>query len=108
MAYELPNFTGNTGGIEALLVGGSRQTPIFMGAILFFLYVAIAGAGFFIQERKTGHGNLSMWGAIAGLIVSTGAFFLLLYDGIVSLEIVVILMIVTILFAFFFLISTRE
>lgn len=108
MAYEIINFTGNDGGIEALFAGAATQYSNFAAAILVFIYISIAGVGYFIQDRRSGNGNLFMWAAISGLITTTASFFLLLYGNIVNIEVVIILMLVTIVSALAFLISTRE
>lgn len=105
MAYNLPNWTNETGGLEVILSTGASSETAFMPAILFFLYIAIAGAGYFIQQQRVGRGNLLMWSSISGLIVTTGSFFLLLVGGIVAVETVIIAMLVTIVSVFFFLIN---
>lgn len=55
-----------------------------------------------------------MWGAIAGLITTTGAFILFLYDMtntsivLLNIEVVLICVVVTIILAFGFLLSERD
>lgn len=107
MTYAIPNVTG-TGGAEDILRAEAAQIPALPGAILFFIFIVIAGAGYYSQERKTGAGNFPMWGAIAGLITTAGSFALFLYDNLVNIETMIISLVVTIIFAFFFLVSERD
>ena len=107
MPYELPNFTNNTG-IEEILQYGSNQVPFLAPAILFMIYIVILVGGYFAQERRVGAGNFLMWASISGLITTTGAFILYLYDNVVSIQVVLICVIITIISAFAFLISSRD
>jgi hypothetical protein len=108
MVYSLPNWTGNAGGIEVLMAEGSRQYPGFAMGILAFIYIVILGAGYFAQDRKVGAGNMAGWASVSGLITTTLSFILFLYDNIVSIDVVITFMIISILTALIFLITNRE
>lgn len=114
MVYTLPNLTNGSQGIESIIAYETTQLPGMMAGLLFLIYIAILGAGYFAQERRTGAGNIAMWSAISGLITTTGAFTLFLYDisnsglVLINLEVVIICMLVTIVSAFFFLIGDRD
>ena len=107
MAYALPNFTNNTG-MEEVLQYGSQQVPILAPAILLLVYIVILVSGYFSQERKTGTGNFLMWASISGLITTTGAFMLFLYDHLVNIQTITICVVVTIISVFAWLINQRE
>lgn len=107
MAYALPNFT-NTSGIEEVLQYGSQQVPILVPGLLFMIYIIILVSGYFSQERKTGQGNFLMWASIAGLITTSGAFMLFLYDNLVNMQTIMVCVVITIISAFAFLINQRE
>ena len=107
MAYSLPEFT-NTTGMEEVLQYGSQQVPFLAPGILFLVYIVILVSGYFAQERKTGAGNFLMWASISGLITTTGAFMLFLYDNLINIQTIMICVVVTIISAFAFLINQRE
>lgn len=107
MTYALPNFT-NTTGMEEVLQYGSQQVPFLAPGILLMIYIVILVSGYFSQERKTGNGNFLMWASISGLITTTGAFMLFLYDQIVNIQTILVCVVVTIISAFAFLINQRE
>ena len=107
MTYELPNFT-NTSGIEEVLQYGSQQVPILAPGLLFMIYIIILVSGYFSQERKTRQGNFLMWASISGLITTSGAFMLFLYDNLINMQTIMVCMVVTIISAFAFLINQRE
>lgn len=109
MAYSLPptNLT-NGSGIESVVIWTSQQVPILFPLILFFIFITIAGLGYFSLERRKGYGNLPMWLAISGLITTTGAFILYLYENLINLEVVIICMLITFISAVFFILSSNK
>lgn len=107
MSYEIPNLS-TSGGIETIGAEVARQVNFVWSGILFFVFMGIWGAGYFAQERKVGAGNAAMWAAISGLITTTGAFILFLYDNLVPLETIIISIIITIIAAAAFIISERN
>lgn len=112
--WVLLNISNGSRGIESIIAAESAQIPILVPGILFFIFMIIAGSGFFAQDRRVGTGNLPMWLSISGLITTTGAFILYLYDsvntGIVLLNIytVLICVVVTILSTLVFFLSERR
>lgn len=108
MAYALPNFTNNTG-MEEVLQYGSQQVPILAPVLLFMVWIIIAVSGYYSQQRQSvGGGNFLMWASIGGLITTTGAFFLFLYDNIVNLQTITLFVVITILSVFGWFISDRD
>lgn len=111
--YTLPNMTNGSQGIEAILAYDASQVSWIAGGLLFLVYCVILGVGYFAQERRTGAGNIFMWASISGLITTTGAFILFLYDlasgtSLINIEIVMICVIVTIVCSFAFILSNRD
>lgn len=112
--WSIPNLSNGSQGIESLLAAENTQLTGVTAGLLFFIWLAILGFGYFAQERRTGAGNLPMWAAISGLITTTGAFILFLYDltntGIVLLNIeeLLICVVVTIVSAFLFFVGERD
>jgi len=100
MTYTIPNSTDPMN----YLVQLSTQVPILMPLLLFLIWLVVLGAGYFSQERRTGRGNITMWAAISGYMSTTIAFILFLIPGLISLEVVVIFVIISILstIGFFF------
>lgn len=106
MPYDLPSTNITT--LEGLLVYEAQQIPILFPMILFLIYVAIAGSGFFYQDKKTGRGNLAMWSSISGLITSTLSFILFLIPGLINLITLVIVVSVTLISAIWFIFESKE
>jgi len=108
MPYTIPNMTNGTTGLEDLLISTSSQIPSLFGMILFFIFIVIAGAGYYSQERRNGRGNLPMWLAISGMITTVGGFFLFLIRGLVSLQTLMISLSITIVCIMWFLLTPDE
>lgn len=110
MPYTLPpnNLTNGSAGIESILTYEAQQIPALMPSILLLLYVVILGAGYFADQRRTGRGKFAMWSAIAGLITTTGAFILFLYNGLINIEVVIIVLLITVVSVAFFLFSSDD
>lgn len=106
--YTLPNFTGNSSGLSDIFIYTSQQVPFLPVGILIFVYIIIVAGGYFSQERKTGYGNFPMWMAIGGLITTFSSYLLFMIDGLVNLYTIIILTIITIISALWFLISKNE
>lgn len=104
MAYTVPN---QTEAIE-VVVNISTQVPNLMPGILFMLWIVIAGSGFFSQQRRVGKGNLPMWLAVSSFITTSSAFMLFLYNGLISLQTLVVCVSVTMLCALWFLFSNTD
>lgn len=106
MGYSIPNMS-SSGGIEEIGAAVASQVSYFWAGILFFVFCSIWGVGYFSQERRVGAGNSAMWAAIAGLITTSGSFILFLYDNLVTIDVCIISVIITIISAAAFLISPR-
>jgi len=106
MPYNLPppNITNGTAGIDQVLVYESGQVPFLIPGLLFFIMVVIMAGGYYHQERK-GKGNGPMWLSISSFVVGVLAFILFLIPGMISLEMLVIFVAISICAALFFLLS---
>lgn len=104
MAYTVPNQTEP---IE-VVVDIATQVPTLMPGILFMLWLVVAGAGFYSQQRRVGKGNLPMWLAVSSFITTSSAFMLFLYNGLISLSTLVICVSVTMLSALWFFFSNTD
>lgn len=108
MPYTIPtNLTNGSTGLEQLLIYEAGQVPFLMPGILFSIFIIILSAGYFSQDRRIGEGNFPMWCAIAGLITTTGAFILFLYQNLLNLEVLIICVIITILSMLWLFLSER-
>lgn len=106
MTYTIPNLSGS-GGIEEVGAGVAAQVVNAWTGILVMIFFVIWLAGYAIQDRRA-PGNAAMWAAISAFITTTGAFILFLYDNLVSLEIVILGVIISIGCSAAFIISSRE
>jgi hypothetical protein len=110
MPYTLPsiNLTNQSNGLEQLFIYEATQVDILIPSLLFFIFVSIMAGGYYSQQRRLGEGSLSMWSAIAGYITSILSFVLFLYNGLISLNTVIIIMAITFLCTIWFLLSREE
>lgn len=112
--WVIPNMSNGSQGIEAIVAAEAAQINGLAAGILLLIFLVVLGAGYFAQERRVGAGNLLMWASIAGLITTTGAFILYLYDkvsmdiAIINIEVVMITLLITIVCAVAFLLSMRD
>ena len=108
--YNLPsaNLSNGSNGIEQLVIYEAQQIPALIPGLLFFIFLAIGLGGYLSQERRTGRGNMPMWFTIAGFITTSASFILLMYNGLINLEVVILSMVITIGFALWFMLSPDE
>ena len=96
------NFTE---GLDQLFFYVASEVPIFIPMILFALFIVIMLGGFFSQQRQGGRGDFLMWGAIAGYITTGAAYILSLISGLISLQTVIIVLVITVVMNAFYLLS---
>lgn len=109
MVYSTPNFSTNGSiGIEETASYISGQVPSFAPYLIFFLFLAIAGSGYFSEKRARGKSNIFMWSTVAGTITTISSSVLLFYENIINIEIVIILLAVTIASILLYLISDKD
>jgi len=98
MGYAIPS--GNTTGIDNMIVDVATAVPIFVPSLLLFIYFTIFLTGFRKQriESSTG-GDMPLWGTIAGIVTSIVALILSTREGLITLPILVIPIVITIISA---------
>ena len=101
MSYNL-TFLENATAVD-IVNGVQSNIPNFIPLILVFEWFIISLAGTYANQRKTGYTNFYQWGALASIVTLTSGYFLnLILDStnqVVFLSTMIILLIVTILFA---------
>lgn len=105
MVYTIPE---NVTDLADLAIKTSSQIDILFPLILFFVWIVIAGAGYFSEERRLGRGQFAFWATLGGLITTTVSFILFLVDGLVNLETIGICIALTFGFAMWFFIASRD
>lgn len=107
--YNLPtNITNTTAGLEQLFIYESGQINTFGPLILFFIFVAIMGGGYYAEHRRRGSSHFLTWAAVSSYITTVLGFILFLYSGIVNLVTVEIMMLISFIFTFALLIVPKD
>lgn len=109
MLYDSPNLSR---GMDNFLVdlnsAGNDWSLPFTSMFLIFIFGLIFIGGFLSQKRRTGFGDASMWATVAGLGTTMIALLLSMISGLVSIEILIITIVITILSAFWLFMSNRR
>ena len=91
--YDIPNLTG---GIDDVLVDVAGTVNIFTPMFLLFIFSVVFIGGVISQKRRTGTGDMPMWATIASISTLMVALPLTLISGLIQLEILVIVVVITI------------
>ena len=98
MGYAIPS--GNTTGIDNMIVDVVTAVPIFVPSLLLFIYFVVFLTGFRKQsERSSTGGDMPLWGTIAGIVTSIVALILSTREGLITLPILVMPIVITIVSA---------
>lgn len=89
--------------IEDTLAQVATQVPILFPSLLLMMYAIIVIIGSFIQKKSAGWVNVFMWLSIGGFMISISGFILFLVEGLISLNFLIILVSMTIVFTLLFL-----
>ncbi len=103
--YIVPNITS---GFDDALVGLSTTLPIFVPMLLIFVFGVVFLGGFTSQKRKTGFADVPMWATMASLSTFMVALPLTLTAGIIGIETLSIVVVVTILSGFWLFTSRNR
>ena len=95
--YTPPNLTG---GIDDAIVDTARTIHIFIPMFLVFVWGLVFIGGLVSQRRRTGYSDVPMWATIAGLSTIMVSLPLTLISGLLQLETLVIITVVTIFSGF--------
>ena len=101
---------------DTTYVGVASAVPWLFPALLFFEFMLIFLSGNVVQKNRIGFSNVSMWGAISGLVTTTTAFLWSVVQAtilgtnmtLISLWTIGSFLAVTVLFAFWFLMSDLD
>jgi hypothetical protein len=92
--YDLPNATS---GADDIIIQVVDVVPSFTPLLLAFVYFIIFLGGIGKQKARTGTSDYAMWSTVAGIGTFLVALMLSTVTGILSLDVLVITLSVTIL-----------
>jgi len=93
--YNMPNMSG---GMDDTLVGISTMPGLhFISFFLFFVWGVVFIGGAMEQKRRTGSIDAPMWAAVSMLTVMMVSLILTLKSGLIQLETLVIVAVLTVL-----------
>ena len=102
--YNLPNATN---GMDSVLIQLTEEVPVFIPALLTFIYFTIFIGGMVAQRKREGNEDIAMWMTVAGIITIVATLPLTLVSGVLNVTYLVVLSIVTILSGFWLLFKDR-
>tara|TARA_R100000687_G_C6434137_1_gene157211 strand:- start:98 stop:427 length:330 start_codon:yes stop_codon:yes gene_type:complete len=91
--YNPPNLTS---GMDQLIVGTITAVPEFTSFFLVFVYLMMLIGGSTAQKRRIGSADLPMWSTLASLTTLLVALPLTLTLGLIQIEVLSAVVIVTI------------
>ena len=100
--YSIPNMTD---GVDNLLVDIATQLPSFIWALLLFVYGVVFLGGMGAQQNKVGYSDMPMWSLLSSLSILILCFIFSLKEGLINLEVLVIVFAITLLNSFWFYLS---
>ena len=74
MSYNLTFIQNATA--SGIINGVQSNVSLFLPFVLLFEWFLITMAGTYANSRKTGYSNFFQWGALAGIVTTTSAFFI--------------------------------
>jgi len=95
--YEPPNLSA---GIDDALIDVAGSVPTFIPLFLLFVWGIVFFSGVIQQKRRTGTSDIPLWATIAGLSTIMISLPLTLTLGMIQLETLVIVTIITIFSGF--------
>lgn len=95
--YEVPN---STIGIDQMLVSTQSSISIFIPMILFFVWGLIFLGGIIGQRKRSNYVDTPMWSTLASLTTLMIALPLSIISGLIQLEWLVLIVIMTIMSGF--------
>ena len=100
--YEVPNATS---GMDTILVGAATTIPSFIPMLLLFVFFLVLIAGTTSQRRRTGSSDFPMWTLMASISTLLITLPLTLTAGIIQIEVLVVVVIVTLMSGLWFFMS---
>ena len=92
--YTPPNLST---GIDEAIVGTVEAVPSFTPMFLLFIFGIVFIGGIVSQKRRTGVADMPMWATISSLATMMITLPLTLTSGLIQLDILVIVVVITIL-----------
>lgn len=102
--YELPNATG----IDTTLVQTISSVPAFTPLLLVFIFFVILLGGSARQKAKTGNADFPMWSVVASMSTLMIALLMSTITGIIQLDWLIIVTVITILSGLWLFMSHRQ
>lgn len=108
--YTLPQYSGVnfTQGADKLLIYVAQQVPFFVPLLLTSFFFIIALSGFMIQKKTEGKGDGIMWIAIGMFMTMILSFILFLIEGLITLEIMIAVLSLTIIAGIVFFLDKKS
>lgn len=95
--YEIPN---STLGIDNILVSTQSAVHIFIPMVLFFIWGVVFISGILGQKKRSNYVDTPMWAVLASITTLMIALPMTLIAGLIQLEWLVIIVILTIMSGF--------
>ncbi|MBU1235143.1 MAG: hypothetical protein KKC77_19820 [Proteobacteria bacterium] len=105
VTYVIPDV--NTTGADAMLVSVATAVPIFTPFLLLFIYMVVFLTGYKNQKISSGFGDAPLWATVSGISTSVVALILSTKEGLISLPVLIIPILLTIISAIW-LFSSRD
>jgi len=102
--YELPNATG----IDSTLVQTISSVPEFTPLFLVFIFFIVLLGGSARQKARTGSADFPMWSVVASMSTLMIALLMSTITGIIQLDWLIIVVLITILSGLWLFISHRQ
>ena len=100
--YPQPNLTG---GVDETFVEIASAVPSFVVGILMFVWGVIFISGSATQKRRSGYADLPMWSTMASISTLLISLLFTLKSGIITLEVLGIVVAITIFSAIWLFLS---
>jgi len=103
--YTLPNATT---GADAILVQTLTSIPGFVPMLMLFVFFVIFLGGVVRQKARTGTADYAMWSVIASLSIFMIALVTTMVDGLIRLDWLVIVVVITIFSGVWLFLDRRQ
>lgn len=102
--YTIPN---NSTGLDRIIIDIAAQVPILIPMFMLFTFFLVFLGGISRQKAKTINPDYPMWAVIASICVFLEALFLSVNTGIIKLDWLVIVTVLTIFSGVWFFLDRR-
>jgi len=103
--YDLPNATS---GIDAMVVQTLTSVPSFTPLLLFFVFFLVFLTGTARQKARTGNADFPQWSVVASISTLMVALILSTITGLIQLDYLVIVVVVTIFSGVWFFLDQKQ